>query len=566
MFEIIHKIGKGSSGYVYKAINKKDKKIYAIKQSLSPDNDELIKNEITIYQKFKNECPNIIHFYDYFKANNESGQTCLCMQIEYCQYGSIREIIKKGKKKNIFINELEISSIIYMVLKSLEFIHKKNLIDRDIKGRNILVDKDGIIKLCDFGICKTYHKNNMKHLRGGSPYWMAPEVLNKEEYDQTIDIWALGITCIELAEHEPPYFKLSPKEVMKQIIKCPPKGLNDKTKWSNEFNDFISCCLNVDRFKRPSAEELLKHDFITNIDNKNLNRKLLILQFLSKCGYKVLYNRKIKITPLLNGNIINNNANNNKILYHKKGLVDKRKKNGRMFSSQINSNGKNIINKTSGNYEHNKSSNLFLDKSDIRNNRDRSSNKKERRISLNSSGVFNKKIFLRCRSLEKDIDKFENRIKLNNNIKTNVIYRRNNNNKLLSRTSSNGYKHYLTLENNSLNSNSVSNINHNNNNFYENSNLNEKQNQFLKTFLKQKKIKNILGREIDKNFDEKNEFLEEEEDEDDENNKKEKDKIIDDEIKELIKQRDIEINKIMLKYQDKMDKMKKDQNRHTIEK
>jgi serine/threonine protein kinase len=126
MFEIIHKIGKGSSGYVCKALNKKDKKIYAIKQSLSPENDDLIKNEIAIYQKFKNECPNIIHFSDYFQANNESGQTCLCMQIEYCQYGSIREIIKKGKKMNIFINELEISAIIYMVLKSLVYIHKNN--------------------------------------------------------------------------------------------------------------------------------------------------------------------------------------------------------------------------------------------------------------------------------------------------------------------------------------------------------------------------------------------------------------------------------------------------------
>ena len=326
MFEIIQRIGKGSSGYVYKALNKKDKKVYAIKQSLSPENDELLKNEIAIYQKFKNECPNIIYFYDYFKANNESGETCLCMQIEYCQYGSIREIIKKGKKKNIFINELEISSIIYMVLNSLVYIHKKNLIDRDIKGRNILVDKEGTIKLCDFGICKPFHKNNMKHLRGGSPYWMAPEVLNKEEYDQTIDIWALGITCIELAEHEPPYFKLSPKEVMKQIIKAPPKGLNNKSKWSKEFNDFVTSCLNINRFKRPSAEELLKHDFITMIDNKNLNRKLLILQFLSKCGFKILYNRKIKISPLLNGNSPNNN--NNKILYHKKGLSYIRTKNG----------------------------------------------------------------------------------------------------------------------------------------------------------------------------------------------------------------------------------------------
>ena len=558
MFEIIHKIGKGSSGYVYKALNKKDKSIYAIKQSLSPDNDELIKNEITIYQKFKNECPNIIHFYDYFKANNETGETCLCMQIEYCQYGSIREIIKKGKKKNIFINELEISAIIYMVLQSLVYIHKNNLIDRDIKGRNILVDKDGTIKLCDFGICKPYHKNNMKHLRGGSPYWMAPEVLNKEEYDQTIDIWALGITCIELAEHEPPYFKLSPKEVMKQIIKSPPKGLNDKSKWSNDFNDFITCCLNIDRFKRPSAEQLLKHDFITNLEKKNLNRKLLILQFLSKCGYKVLYNRKTTITAILNGNSSNNNNTNvlfkNKILYHKKGLADIRKKNIRMFNSQINSNSKSTIKKTYENFDLNKSSKKVMDTTDD------SRTKKERRISLNSSGVFSKKIFMRCRSLEKEKDKFENRIKINNEIKTNLIYKRNN--KLLNRTSSNGYKHYSTLENNSLNSaNSINHINSKNSLF---DNSTDKKNKFLKTFLKEKKIKNILGREIEENFDENKELLEEE-NEEDENSKKEKDKIYDNEIKELLKQRDIEINNIILKYQDKMDKMKKEQN-NTIEK
>ena len=544
MFEIIHKIGKGSSGYVYKALNKKDKKIYAIKQSLSPEHDELLKNEITIYQKFKNQCPNIIHFYDYFQANNETGQNCLCMQIEYCQYGSIREIIKKGKKKDVFINELEISAIIYMVLISLVYIHKNNLIDRDIKGRNILVDKEGSIKLCDFGICKPFHKNNMKHLRGGSPYWMAPEVLNKEEYDQTIDIWALGITCIELAEHEPPYFKLSPKEVMKQIIKSPPRGLQNKSKWSNEFNDFISLCLNVDRFKRPTAEELLKHDFITNIDNKNLNRKLLILQFLSKCGYKILYNRKTKIAPLLNGNISNlnnNNIYNHKVLYHKKGLGELRKKNLRIFSSQIHSN--NINNKTCENFEN--SSNNILDNGNRK-------NRKENKISLKCSGVFSKKVFMRCRSLEKEIDRFENKINKNNN-RTNLLYKRNN--KILSRTTSNGYKNYFTLENNSLNSaNSINNIN-NKNNYYDNSN--EKKNSFLKTFLKDKKMKNIIGREIDDNFDEKYEFLEE--DNSIENNK------INDEIKELLKQRDIEINNIMIKYQDKMDKMKKEQNKKTIE-
>lgn len=155
-----------------------------------------------------------------------------------------------------------------MVLQGIKFIHSKNLIDRDIKGRNILVNNDGDVKLCDFGICRQYVKNKMKDLRGGSPYWMAPEILRKEEYDQNIDIWALGITCIELAEYEPPYSKLSPNEVIKQIIKSPPKGLSNPSKWSKEFNSFISECLQIDRFKRPLSDELLKHDFITMIDKK----------------------------------------------------------------------------------------------------------------------------------------------------------------------------------------------------------------------------------------------------------------------------------------------------------
>ena len=553
MFEIIHKIGKGSSGNVYKALNKKDKKIYAIKQSLSPENDELLKNEIIIYQKFKNQCPNIIYFYDYFKANNESGQTCLCMQIEYCQYGSIREIIKKGKKKNIFINELELSSIIYMVLKSLAFIHQNNLVDRDIKGRNILVDKEGNIKLCDFGICKTYHKNNMKHLRGGSPYWMAPEILKKEEYDQTIDIWALGITCVELAENEPPYFKLSPKEVMKQIIKSPPTGLNDKSKWSYEFNDFISCCLNEDRFKRPSAEDLLKHDFITMVDKKNLNRKLLILQFLSKCGFKILYSRKVKLIP-----IVQRTSNNyNKVLYHKKGLFDFRKKNGKILNSQILSNNSNLFNKnnTIRTYEHFENNNNSSSRLHRAENIEK---KNDIRISLKCSSVFNKKLSIRCRSLENEIGKPNNKAIFNKiKIRSNIPYKRNIN--ILRNTTRVGnIKHFLTLENHSLNSaHSIKNLNSNNINTND-SYTYDKKNNFLKTFIKTSRTKSIMGREIEDNFDEKYEFLEED---NDEKNDKEKSNL-DNEIKELLKQRDIEINNIMLKYQDKMDKMKKGQNKN----
>jgi serine/threonine protein kinase len=429
-----------------------------------------------------------------------------------------------------------------MILQSLVYIHKKNLIDRDIKGRNILVDKDGTIKLCDFGICKKYHKNNMKHLRGGSPYWMAPEILNKEEYDQTIDIWALGITCIELAENEPPYFKLSPKEVMKKIIKSPPQGLNDKSNWSKEFNDFISCCLNINRFQRPRAEELLKHDFITMIDTKNLNRKLIILQFLSKCGLEVLYNRKIKIPPLLNGNAQNNN---NRILYHKKGLSNIRKKSSHLNKYYTNNNSNNKVNRTYENGEKEKDSKKIIDNDE---------NKRYRKISLKCPKIYTKRSTLRCQSLEKDIDRLEKRMSKNNSLRNNLIYRRNN--KILSRTSSKGYKHYCTLENNSLNSvNSISCINYN---IY-NNNSNDR--NYFKIFLKDNKFANgIIGREIDNNFNEQKEIIEEDEENNENNNKK-----IEDEIQKLIKERDNEINNIMIKYQIRMNKMKKEKDKNTIE-
>ena len=280
-------IGKGSSSCVYKIINLVNNKIYALKESLSKDVEFLFKNEINIFKQFKNECPYIVEFYNYLLLPNQIN-----LELEYCQYGSLRDLLKKAKKKKIHLNELEISSIIYMVLNGLNFMHKNNLINRDVKCKNILVNKDGVAKLCDFGISQKYQKDLLSRHKAGSPYWMAPELINQQKYDKSIDIWSLGITCIELAEYEPPYISFDKNEALIRIKKFPPKGLSKPQKWSPEFNDFISKCLKINRFERPSCEELLKHEFINNVSKKKLNRKLLILQFLSKVGCQVLYSRK----------------------------------------------------------------------------------------------------------------------------------------------------------------------------------------------------------------------------------------------------------------------------------
>jgi serine/threonine kinase 3 len=293
-------IGKGSSACVYKIINLINNKIYALKESLSKNVEFLLKNEVKIFKIFNNECPYIVQFYNYKKLADQIN-----LELEYCQYGSLRDLLKKAKKKKLHMNECEISSVIYMVLKGLEFMHKKSLINRDIKCKNILVNKDGIAKLCDFGISQIYKEGEFSRHKAGSPYWMAPELIKRHNYDKSVDIWSLGITCIELAEYEPPYINYEKEQALLKIKTTPPKGLINPNVWSKEFNNFISLCLRVNRFERPTCEELLEHDFITILDKKKINRQLMILQFLSKVGCKVVYNKK-NISSNNNNQVINN--------------------------------------------------------------------------------------------------------------------------------------------------------------------------------------------------------------------------------------------------------------------
>ena len=497
--QVIKKVGKGSSGYVYKAEDKITKEIFALKESSSKENDELIKREITIYEKFNNESPYIIKYYDFFKSKNGHNKMCLYLQLEYCHFGSIREIIKHGRKNNISITENEISSIIYMVVHGIKFIHSKNLIDRDIKGRNILINNEGEVKLCDFGICCPYIENKMKKLRGGSPYWMAPEILKKEEYNQNIDIWALGITCIELAEYEPPYSKLNPNEVIKEIIKSPPQGLKNPEKWSKEFNDFIRRCLEIDKKKRPLSDELLKHDFITMIDKKNLNRKLVILQFLSRCGYKIIYNRKTKFILPANNHIIKTN----RTIYTRKNETICnflfKSLNHKSSLENINNNKNNInnISNTGSSLNINTNNTSSYNLNNLGNNEQKDS---RHLITLKCSKIFNKKHFFRTRSVERD----------------------SINNKKYNFTHSN-YIPCLTSNDRKINyTPGLRNIYSKRNISIKNSDLNEKNDNTIN--------------EEDELFD--------------------KEKIYEDEIKSLMKERNEKINNIIIKYEDKISKMK----------
>ncbi|XP_018565640.1 serine/threonine-protein kinase 3-like [Anoplophora glabripennis] len=261
VFDIICKLGEGSYGSVYKALHKESGQVLAIKQvPVDTDLQEIIK-EISIMQQC--DSPYVVKYYgSYFK------NTDLWIVMEYCGAGSVSDIMRLRKKT---LTEDEISTILSDTLKGLEYLHLRRKIHRDIKAGNILLNSEGHAKLADFGVAgqltDTMAKRNTVI---GTPFWMAPEVIQEIGYDCVADIWSLGITALEMAEGKPPYGDIHPMRAIFMIPTKPPPSFREPDKWSAEFIDFVSVCLVKNPEERATATDLLNHVFIGNAKVPNI--------------------------------------------------------------------------------------------------------------------------------------------------------------------------------------------------------------------------------------------------------------------------------------------------------
>ncbi|XP_032400486.1 mitogen-activated protein kinase kinase kinase kinase 2 isoform X3 [Etheostoma spectabile] len=271
-YELIHRIGCGTYGDVFKARNIKTSERAAIKiVKLDPGDDiTSIQQEITMMSECKHK--NIVA---YFGSYHRNTKLWICM--EYCGGGSLQDIYHVTGP----LKEKQIAYVCRETLQGLYHLHETGKMHRDIKGANILLTERGDVKLADFGVAAEISASVAKRKSFiGTPYWMAPEVAAVEKkggYNHLCDIWAVGITAIELAELQPPMFDLHPMRALMLMSKSSfqPPRLKDKTKWSAGFHSFVKMSLIKSPRKRPSAETLLQHPFVTQLLTRNLVIELL---------------------------------------------------------------------------------------------------------------------------------------------------------------------------------------------------------------------------------------------------------------------------------------------------
>ncbi|XP_075300635.1 uncharacterized protein LOC104338081 isoform X2 [Opisthocomus hoazin] len=202
----------------------------------------------------------------------------LWILVEFCPGGAVDAVILELEKG---LTEEQIRAACKQLLLALQYLHGCKIIHRDVKAGNVLLTLDGDVKLADFGVSAKNSSTVQRRVSFiGTPYWMAPEVVQCETskespYGYKADIWSLGITLIEMAEMEPPYHELNPLRVLLKIAKSQPPTLRHTKRWSEDFKDFLRKSLEKSPEARWSASQLLQHPFVAGISDKRPLRELV---------------------------------------------------------------------------------------------------------------------------------------------------------------------------------------------------------------------------------------------------------------------------------------------------
>ena len=274
-FEILKLIGKGTFAKVFLVRNKANQKIYSMKKLNKPFIKQYKQEQHTINERIllsKMDYPFLIKLYCCFQ-----DQEHLYFIMEFAQGGELffhlhREINFDDEKTRFYIAE---------IILALNFLHKNKIIYRDIKPENILLDIDGHIKLTDFGLSKICSKSNEKVFTiCGTPFYIAPEIIEKKGYNSSVDWWSLGCLMYEMI-HGKPLFNFTDAKINT-------KKYDEKIPFYNNFSeeakDLISKLVVKEPDKRLGAgpngiEDLKSHNYFKEINWDDLENKKITPPF-----------------------------------------------------------------------------------------------------------------------------------------------------------------------------------------------------------------------------------------------------------------------------------------------
>ncbi|KAN0102460.1 hypothetical protein V8E52_011920 [Russula decolorans] len=259
LYQRLETIGKGSYGSVHKGIHRATGNVVALKiidlDADDADDVDSIQREVALLTQLR-DGPNITKYYGCYLDGPR-----VWIVMELAQGGSVYSLMQSSP--NNCLEEKYVVVIVREVLTGLNYLHKSNVIHRDIKAANILITASGKVMICDFGVSALLATTNSKRNTFiGTPYWMAPEVAQPvPAYDTKADIWSLGIMIYEMTKGSPPHFRVAHLKVIQMIPKVKPPRLAEN-EGSKDLRDFIPFTLTESPSDRLPAEELLKTKWI----------------------------------------------------------------------------------------------------------------------------------------------------------------------------------------------------------------------------------------------------------------------------------------------------------------
>lgn len=261
-------IGAGSFGKVYLGMDASTGLLMAVKQVELPTgsapNEErkksmlsALEHEIELLQELQHE--NIVQY-----LSSCIDDDHLNIFLEYVPGGSVTSLLRNYGA----FEEPLVRNWVRQILLGLNYLHERDIIHRDIKGANMLVDNKGGIKISDFGISKKVEDNLLPGHRAhrpslqGSVFWMAPEVVKQTAYTQKADIWSIGCLVVEMLTGEHPWAQLTQMQAIFKIGSSAKPAIPADI--SPEAENFLQLTFELNHEARPSASELLKHPWIAN--------------------------------------------------------------------------------------------------------------------------------------------------------------------------------------------------------------------------------------------------------------------------------------------------------------